>query len=366
MSVDVVCVGRAEDWRDFLSLPDLLHHGDPHYTPLSPEVLRLRLTAADPATQCLWLARRDGRPAARLAARLVPGMTGVEGRAGVIGFFESRCDEEAVRLLLDAGRDWLRGKGAHRAYGPMDGDTWHRYRFNLGPYDTRPFMLEPVNPPWYPGLWTDCGFREEAQYLSKHVPDVAAALPSFAEAYRNCLDAGFHFRSLDPGRFEEELQLLYRLSCRIFPVNPFYTEIGLDEFMALYRPFKSVMTPSLVWFCSDREGAPAAFLFSTPDYFEALRRMGGGRGWTARLRFLLHRRSDTLNIKSMGVCPEHRGLALGSALIHQAFAAGLRRGLTRANLCLMHVANRSTGYDAGLGQVSRRYALYRSDLADLR
>ncbi|MFA7330177.1 MAG: GNAT family N-acetyltransferase [Candidatus Delongbacteria bacterium] len=362
MGVEVTLVRSAADWRDFLALPDSIQGGDPDYTRAAPAALRRRLEAMDSARHDLWLVRREGQPIARVGAWLAEGLTGVEGVAGLLGLFESRDDLEAARPLLRAAREWLRQGGARAAFGPLDGDTWHRYRFNLGPRDTRPFLLEPVNPPWYPQLWLACGFTETARYLSKQVPDMAAVLPAFAGAHAQARAAGYRFRPLDPARFEQELELLHQLACRIFPVNPFYSPSGLEDFRDLYRPLKPVLDPGLVWFCHDRSGAPAAFLFSLPDQFEALRSMRGRCGPLARLRFWLRRHTDTLNIKSMGVCPEQRGQALGTALIHQAFAAGLERGLHRANLCLMHESNRSTGYDAGLGVVSRRYALYRHDL----
>lgn len=362
MGLELNSVRSAADRQDFLALPDIVQGGDPDYTRASPAALEKRLAAMDPAGRNLWLVRRDHKPVARAGAWLARGLTGVESIAGLIGWFESLDDEEAARAVLQAAREWLRQGGAKTAFGPLDGDTWHRYRFNLGPRDTRPFLLEPVNPPWYPTLWQACGFTEAARYLSKQVPDMAAVLPAFADVHRQALAAGYRFRTLEPARFEQELELLHQLSCRIFPVNPFYSPIGLEEFRDLYRPLKPVLEPGLVWFCHDRNGTPAAFLFSMPDRFGALRSMRGEHGPAARFRFWLHRHTDTLNIKSMGVCPEHRGHALGTALIHQAFEAGLAQGLGRANLCLMHETNRSTGYDAGLGIVSRRYALYRHEL----
>lgn len=350
------------EMRDFLALPDRVHGRDPRFARSSPETLRRRLASAEPGSRGLWLAFRGGRPVARLGASLAHGMTGAPSPAGTIGFFEALPDPAAARALLDAACRWLSERGAPVAFGPMDGDTWHRYRFNLGPHERPPFLLEPVNPDHYPELWTAAGFEVAARYLSKRVPRMDAALPAFAGARRKAEAAGYRFRPLDRARREEELALLHALSCRVFPVNPYYTPLDYGAFGEIYRPLLALLDPAHVWFCEDGAGTPAAFLFATPDWFAAWRATRGLGGPLASLLFLLNRRTDTLDIKSMGVLPEHRGRALGAALIHAAFEAGLRSGLSAAHLCLMHEDNLSTGYDAGQGELLRRYALYRREL----
>ena len=55
----------------------------------------------------------------------------------------------------------------------MDGDTWHRHRLNVGPFDDPPFLLEPYNPPYYPEIWEEAGFQVLARYFSKQVDPAA-------------------------------------------------------------------------------------------------------------------------------------------------------------------------------------------------
>jgi len=362
MTVQIEAVCTDDDWRDFDELPDRVYAGDARRIRLPAHSLRQRLAAGGDHPWSVWLVRRDGSVVARVAARRVAELTGVDRPVGVVGYFESLPDPEAAQALLRHAVGGLRDQGAELALGPLDGDTWHRYRLSLGPHEEPLFLLEPHNPPWYPDVWEQAGFRPIACYISKRVDDMAAAHAAFSFAWQRATTAGYRFHPLRAGWRDEELERLHALSCRIFPVNPFYTPIGLDDFLALYRPLTGRMPTEFTWFCTDASGRDAGFLFSYPDRAEALRRMGGRRGPLAALAYLLHRRADTLDIKSMGVCPEHRGQGLGEALMHQAFGAGLARGLTRATLCLMHEANRSTGYDGGSGRVIRRYALFQLDL----
>ena len=73
----------------------------------------------------------------------------------------------------------------------------------------------------------------------------------------------------------------------------------------------------------------------------------------------LRNRTDTVNIKSLGVVSGHRRSALGAALMHCVYRTALKKGYGRANLCLILDDNPSGKLDAGLGSVLRRYHLYR-------
>jgi hypothetical protein len=95
----------------------------------------------------------------------------LRGDLGLIGFFEAMNEPALVQQLLREAAAWLRAQGAQQVIGPMDGDTWHRYRVNAGPFDEPPFLLEPVNPPFYAELWAP--FQIVERYSSKRVHDVA-------------------------------------------------------------------------------------------------------------------------------------------------------------------------------------------------
>ena len=59
------------------------------------------------------------------------------------------------------------------AIGPVDGNTWQRYRLITEPGTEPPFFLEPDNPDAWPGQFTAAGFTPLAQVLfrSQHRPD---------------------------------------------------------------------------------------------------------------------------------------------------------------------------------------------------
>jgi GNAT superfamily N-acetyltransferase len=265
-----------------------------------------------------------------------------------------------VRRLFETSIDWLKNAGAGTIVGPMDGDTWHSYRLNVGPHDERPFLLEPYNPPYYPELWERNGFEVLERYYSLRVDDLPGVIRRLEPKARKVLDAGYRLERLRVEHFEDELNRFYELSCRIFAHNFLYSEIPRDRFMKLYSGTRGLIDADLVRFAVAPDGTDAGFLFALPDRFRAVAAMKGSKGLVARLRFLtLRNRTDAVNLKSLGVVSEHRRSGLAAALMHCGYRTALDKGYRRTNLCLILDDNPSGKLDAGLGNVLRRYHLYR-------
>lgn len=341
----------------FLRLPERVYVGDARYS--APPLEAVRRSLAAPGRRLLF-AEEDGRAVARLSAQLSPALQDEAGRpVGMIGHFEALERPEAVAALFAEALAWLRAAGARRVIGPIDGDTWHRYRLNLGPWVHPPFLLEPYNPAYYPALWEANGFTIAARYASTRVEDlpaVAARLEARAEQARR---AGYRPRAIELGRFDEEIALLYRLSCRIFAGNYLYSEISAAEFAALYAGARPLLERRLVSFVVAPGGEAVGFLFAYPDLFRAVAAMRGKRHLLAKLRFLwLRRKAGAVNFKTLGVLPEHRRAGCAALLFHHGYREAMALGYRAANHCLFLDDNPSAGLDHGVGVPLRRYALY--------
>jgi hypothetical protein len=256
----------------------------------------------------------------------------LRGELGVIGFFEAANEPEKVQALLREAAAWLRAQGATQVVGPMDGDTWHRYRVNAGPFDHPPFLLEPTNPPYYADLWSP--FEVIERYSSKRVDDITPLIDQLVPMHSRALQRGYRLRSFDASRIEEELTLVWKLSLEIFKDNRFYFDIALDEFLKLYAGIEPLLVPELVLFAETR-GEPVGFLFAYPDT-----------------------KSGVVNYKTIGVTPAHRRGYLGWAMLYRAYASALALGRPVANHCLMHESNASQSMDAGHAVTFREYYLY--------
>jgi GNAT superfamily N-acetyltransferase len=318
--------------------------------------------------QRAWVAAVDDYPVARLVARRSPALRDGEGRPlGLLGFFEAldgpEGKEGTLRLLAE-GTGWLRETGAGQIVGPMDGDTWHRHRLNIGPFDDPPFLLEPYNPPYYPEIWEEAGFQVLESYCSKQV-DLAAVVAHLGPRAAEARAAGYRLRALDPRRFTEELRLLYRLSRVIFAGNFLYTEIPEEDFLALYADSRALLDPDLVLFVRSPQGEDVGFLFAYPDRFRAVAAMRGSRGLFAKLRYLRHRaETDAVDFKTLGVLPEHRRAGVAALLMHDGHLRAQDKGYRVANHCLFREGNPSGDLDGGAGRILRRYHLYQLSESD--
>jgi GNAT superfamily N-acetyltransferase len=343
----------------FLGLPSEVYRGDPNYVASTRKDVLASLFRGE--AQRAWVALDGSRPAARIVARRSPTLRDKNGLPfGMLGFFEALPgSEDAVSRLFEVSIAWLRETGAGAVIGPMDGDTWHKHRLNAGPWDDPPFLLEPYNPPYYPELWESQGFQVLERYLSKRVD--AGLVADFLEPKRQAaLAAGYRLRRLDPAKFREELRTIYSISVRIFARNFLYTDIPEEEFIALYAGARSLLDPDLVWFAQSPAGEDVGFLFAFPDRFRAVAAMRGRRNPLALLRFFLHRNEvDAVNMKTVGVLPEHRRAGLGAALMGQGHRIAREKGYRFANHCLFREGNPSGEMDGGTGRVMRNYHLYR-------
>lgn len=291
--------------------------------------------AADPDAR-IYLSADDGRCVARVALwwRETPG-----GGIGTIGGFSAEDRGAAVRVL-DAAMDELRLHGCTRAVGPMNGNTWRSYRFAESPEGRKPFLLEPRNPAEYPAWWREAGFSELAAYSSSAMPLDGTEVVSGPLKAR-LLRSGLVIRRMDSERYDDELQVIHRLSLRSFSNNFLYTPLDEESFLKSYQKVKSRLDPDLVRI-AERDGIPCGFVFGIPDLEAAA---GGGK--------------PAMIVKTLAVDPDARCAGLGSLLVDELHRIGRDKGYEEAIHALQHENNTSlkiTGRHEG--RVFRKYVVF--------
>ena len=233
-------------------------------------------------------------------------------RTGFIGNVESSGDDALARLLARAaGR--LRDAGCVLAAGPVDGDTWHRYRLVTASDDTPAFALEPYSQPAAVTPWRRAGFTPLETYASFRDDALAERDPRVPALTSRLHAAGIVVRALDLARFDDELAQIHALALRGFADAPLFAPIGLDAFAALYRPLARLLDPRL---CpvAECDGRIAGVLFALRD----------------------PRAAHVVVLKTV-VRDSHRRFAgLGFVLTDVARAAAHDLGATRAISALQH------------------------------
>jgi hypothetical protein len=275
---------------------------------------------------------RGEQPVARAACSSGPGYTS-------LGWFAAREREAAVSLLRAVCEEAQRLSGAQaRVVGPLNGNTWDRYRLALpGGSDEPPFPGEPTNPPEYPEYFLDAGFRVAAEYESRIVEDLSPR-PGAEALARRVAREGICIRPLDRANGERELDALFTLASAAFAENPYYQPISPEEFGALYHPVLARVDPELVRLAHDRNRRLIAFALAYPE----------GSGSNARVV-----------LKSAASAPNARVLGLSAVLADQIHARAAQQGYRGVIHALMRSDNPSAAISRRYGgRVFRRYALY--------
>jgi len=351
--------------NDFLLLPGRVYINDLNYSPRfrdskEGELNRLEFQGKEAA----FLGYRNTDPVCRVLARISPELTDEENLPmGILGMYESLDDPDTANELFQHALKWCYKRGARTVIGPMNGDTWHSYRFNSGPFHIPLFLMEPYNPAYYLHQWVSAGFESYHEYYSKYVEDLDGLVEGTERFAEKSESLSYRVRTMNMEYFKDELQLLYSLSAKIFTRNHLYTPIEYQEFEKMYTASRALIDPECVFFALDPGGQPAGFLFGYPDESLAVSAMRGRKHLMAKLRFLMLKgRSRVMNAKSLGVMPGHRGTGLAGMMMHKLYRVAHKRHYTRVNLCLFHESNPSGLLEAGLGKLLRRYILFKIDL----
>ncbi len=341
-----ITVEKVRDQNALQTLEKAVYANDPFHIPARPHI---------PTDAACFAVYENHQPVACCCAQSQTGNPSL----GTIGCFQSLEKPNAAKALLEAATQWLEKRGAERIVAPMDGDTWHPYRLNTGPFDTPPFIKEPWNPPYYPALLEAAGFSVVETYDSYIIDDPALAASNQKKFHARCTKNGYVFEPITAKNYEAILPLIHDLSCRIFSDNTLYTPIDLDEFKRMYMPAKPLLKTGLSWMAHAPDKSPAGYIFTFPDYADALRAMNGKTNLPAKIRFLMNKRKATRTcIKTLGVVPEKQGSGLTAALTYLSYKNSVELGYGQTLMCLMHSSNDSRRFGGKADRPFRSYALY--------
>ncbi len=307
------------------------------YADLSPEMVRQH------APDAVLMTSRDGQLQGRSSLwwRHLPEYTGE--RLGFIGHYAVRDSVSAAEILAGSCRA-LAVQGCTLAVGPIDGNTWRRYRLITQRGLEPPFFLEPDNPDDWPGHFESAGFHAFARYYSS-INEDNARCKDRSNVMNDLEKAGYALRPLATRDVETDLSRLWQLSSAAFKDNLLYTPITESEFHRIYAPLLTRIKPELV-LIMEQDATPVAFCLALPDLLRA------GRGHPV----------DTVIVKSIAVRESHRGKGLAALLLSRINRTARALGMHRTIHALMHEDNPSRRLDSDVMRDFRRYTLYARSL----
>ncbi|RZK62556.1 MAG: hypothetical protein EOO59_02240 [Hymenobacter sp.] len=285
------------------------------------------------------------------------------GEVAYFGFWET-----AGKLLLNQlAFDQLLQDAAQRGFrvvqGPLHFSTYFRYRLRLGAVPSwRQFDREPVNPPYYPDLLAQLGFRPALTFESRRL--YAADIPLVYEqrpgVQEQLLGSAYEFIPLTPGSWLALEEEIFTLVQAVFSQNPAYRAVNKAQFRLLYNAaYAAGLCPhTSVLFRHRPSGRLAALSLSQPNYHSLGRAVSEHPIFARDYPRLTSR---TLLAKTVGVHPDFRGQGLQAMLAAYAMQA-FRTYYDDVVFCLMRTQNLSLRFTKNLPTEVARYALFEREI----
>jgi len=288
-----------------------------------------------PLDRC-FVVYSDGQPVARAAAMINYDIQYHNQKIGLIGYFECINDLDISRYLFDHVFSYLRDLDCEYCIGPLNGNTWQRYRITK-PSDNPDFFLDNVNPPYYYQLFTDNDWEIVSEYETTHVTKSEFDVDRVSEFTTKFNDLNIHIRRINLDQYTDELKKLYDISINSFVDNLFYSPINWETFQSMYGQLKNIISADYVLIAESDKNEPIAFIFALPNILSSIKR--------------------SLVIKTIAIKPNYRSLGLASYLVQLIHKAAFDGGQEEILHALMYKNNISTKIAAQHSEPYREYVL---------
>jgi len=336
--ITVAEVSSCRDRRAFFLLPWRIYQGDPAWVP--PLLLQVKgglNTRRNPFYRYsrlkLFLARKDGVPAGRVAAIVNSAHNEFHGeKAGFFGFFECVNDPAVSAAVLTAAREWLAGQGMTVFRGPANPSTNHDCGLLVNAFDLPPQVMMPYNPAYYAALLEACGLHPVKDLLAYRIASDAFTPELYKLADHLERRSGIVVRPIEMKQFESEAQLIRGIYNNAWERNWGFVPVDDVEFAYLAREMKSILEPSLA-LIGFVHGRPAGFSLSLPNVNDALATINGRLFPFGFLRLMMAmKKIRSARNLLMGVIPECRKLGLDIVFYRHTIDAARNLGYTWGEL----------------------------------
>ncbi|MFZ0888296.1 MAG: GNAT family N-acetyltransferase [Candidatus Binataceae bacterium] len=354
---------RSRDgFEEFARLPHLVYSGWPVWWPPDVENEIDLLCCRSPISPYLdlapFVARRDGKPVARLSA--VVNRRYVEHwheNVGQLIHFEAVSGEEdAAVALLNEASAWLKGRAMRAARSGFA--AFLDYPYAIDNYGVFPSFLLRGGVAYYHRCFKNAGFETE-----KGMHDYTAALtPQMLARYRSTVEGaragGVSIRSWREYGFSASVEAWTDITNAAFARHWGWNPVAHAEVRPMLTPLADTAVADLSM-VAIADGQTVGAVFSVPDLSAALAQVRPGatiapeRGGGTR--------GALINI---GVLESARGRGIGLAMASRSFLRMAERGMRYAGYTLVLDDNwpsRRTAENLG-ALITGNFVVYRREL----
>jgi hypothetical protein len=325
--MDIIRVIDKKHKREFLEVPKILYKDDDVWVcPLDIHINDI----FDPGKNVFykhgeaerWILKDEkGTLAGRIAA-FIDNNTALKNDqpTGGVGFFECINDKQAVFLLFDTAREWLKTKGMEAMDGPINFGETDKYWGLLVDGFTHPSFEISYNHKYYQDLFESYGFKTYYKQEGFHL-DLTKKLPErilkIAEWVIN--KPGYRYEHFVWERLEEQLPdfvEVFNIAWATFKEN--FEPLEPEYIRKTMKKSKAIIEEEFIWLAY-HENRPIAIYLMYPDVNQILKHFKGRIGVLGLFKFIYLKQRKTITRARgvlMGVIPEFQGLGVEVAIIH--------------------------------------------------
>jgi ribosomal protein S18 acetylase RimI-like enzyme len=337
--VEVSAVESGAERRAFIKFPWRIYTEDPAWVPpliLERKAFLNRKTHPfyKHGDAALFLARRLGNIVGRIMASDDPNYNALhQTNLGCFGMFESIDDPEVASALFSAAGDWLRARGRTEIMGPIDYSTNYVCGLLIEGFQHPPTLLTAHNPPYYPPLIEQSGFRKEKDWYAWWFSDFAEPIERLRKiAIARAGKQGIQIRPINVKDVKGEGERIRAIYNQAWQKNWGFVPFTEAEAEHMAREMKPLILPATTLIAEVRN-EPVAFVIAVPDINVALRHINGRLTWFGLpigLIKLLYQRMKvrTGRLIALGVVEKYRRAGIAEMLVLQVMDEAFKRGFT--------------------------------------
>ncbi len=205
------------------------------------------------ALHACYLASADNQAVGRFSLYYSPSLVYKGVKNAYIGHYECVEDPAISHELLQFAKQKAAALGADYLIGPMNGSSWHTYRF-ADDHDQPQFFTETYHHLYYHAQFKQLGFEKIAHYEShiKHSLKVDEQLYQKLEAHLT--QAGVRIRQINMDQLEDEMYRVCAFCLKAFQSNFLFTAIEPKVFVKKYCAMAPWMNPAFILFAENEAG----------------------------------------------------------------------------------------------------------------
>jgi len=367
----------------FLDFPWRLYRGHPHWTPpLRAEYSGNRLLGIKglltpghhyhrDAEVTHFIATEGGRTLGRVSAAVNHRFNAHYGvRIGFFGFFEVVEDYAVARVLLDAARDWLRGRAMTLMRGPGEYScaTHERQGVLIEGFEHPPTFDLTHNPPYYAAFMERYGLAKVKDYVA-HRMDVQAPEPErLAQLARQLARRGrIRTRRINMKDLEREVRLIVDIYNEAWAENWGFLPLLKEDGDMIADGLRAIADPGLIRFAYIKD-EPVSIMGVFPDSYALTRprwRWYGDSDAVRLLRLLSRKnRIPSMRLLLFGIRPGYRAQGVDALLYHEIKQYAMARGYRTCEPSLLlednHLVIRAAEFMGG--RYYKRWRIYETPI----